>query len=113
MQFVPVNAGRHEQSIEPLIAGTLDIRPHRIADGENPRALDRTAADRLRHSERPLVDRRIRLAGLQHAPAALRIAFGERTGAVDQAFTDMDDKIGIGGDQHQITPHGISSSVAS
>ena len=55
-----------------------------------------------RKPERPIVDRRIGLAGLQHPSAAFGIALGERAGAIDEPFADMHDEIGIGGDHHEI-----------
>ena len=71
------------------------IASTRLCAVSRPRAL-------LRRRHRLLVDRAIRLAGIDHVAALGGIAVGDRAGAIDEMLAALDHDVGIGADHRQL-----------
>ncbi len=82
-----------EQRVEARSRRAGDICFHAVADRQDPALVDRGAAGALRERQGPLVNRRMRLAGVDDRAAKLFIATGQRSGAIDERLTPMDDDV--------------------
>ncbi len=97
-----MDAGGDEQAIDPERDRTLEVGAHRVADRQHA-AMRGVAAARLRRrGHRLVVDRAIRLAGIDHVAALGGIAVRDRAGAVDQVLAALDHDVGIGADHRQL-----------
>src|SRR6516225_7103804 len=97
--FFGVNPRGNEHTIQTQGGGTLEIGPHRITNGEHSligQCLG--VAQSGRGSERELIDRRVRLAAIEHIAAEFGIRIGERAGAIHQRIAALDNDVGIGAD---------------
>src|SRR6516162_8439652 len=97
--FFGVNPRGNEHTIQTQGGGTLEIGPHRIPNGEHSligQCLG--VAQSGRGSERELIDRRVRLAAIEHIAAEFGIRIGERAGAIHQRIAALDNDVGIGAD---------------
>ena len=96
-----MNAARDEQNVEPPRRRAAHVGREAVADGEHPPGL---ASQRLRDdAEREIVDRRMRLAGVGHGAAKRRVIARQRPRAIDEVGPAMDDDVGIGADERQLS----------
>ena len=87
--------------------GHLGAGARYLATARRQHAIERHrggAARRGGRSQRGLIDRRVRLAAIEHFATERRIGIGERAGAIDQGVAALDDHVGIGADHEQRAP---------
>ena len=82
----------------PARAAPSDVRPHAVADREHATLLDRRASNLFSERQRPIVDRRVRLAGVDDRTAELLVSTRERSRAIDESVAAVDHDVRIGAD---------------
>ena len=97
-----MNAPGDEERVESRSGGARDIGLHPVADGEHAALVERRAARPLRKRQRPIIDRRIGLAGVDDRAANLLVPARERAGAIDERLAAMDDDVRIGADHRHV-----------
>ena len=102
----PVNASGDEERVQPRSRRAQDVRPHAVADREHATLLDRRASNLLSKRQRLVVNRRIRLAGVDHRAAELLVSARERSRAIDESVAAVDHDVRIGADhRHAASRH--------
>ena len=82
----------------PARTAPSDVRPHAVPDREHARLLDRRASNVFSERQRPIVDRRVRLARVDNRPAELLVSTRERSRAIDESVAAVDHDVRIGAD---------------
>ena len=85
-----------EQRVEARARSAHDVRFHAVADSDDPILAERRAASPFGKRQRPVINPRVRLAGVDDRSAELFISTRQRSGAVYEVLAAMDDDVRIG-----------------
>jgi hypothetical protein len=103
-----MDAADHEQAVDPHRGGAGDVGAQRLADGERARRQRRNAARGRCRGERGIVDRAVRLAGIEHVAAGAAVEIGDRSSLTQVSQCELDDEIRVGAQHEQLAPaHGL------
>ena len=101
-----MQATRHEDRVETEICGPLHVSADAVTNGQDFAPGNFPPGEPSDGLLGKLVDRPVRLAGIDYLAAILLIEKRECTGAVDKAVASLDQMIWIGADHRELAADG-------
>ena len=85
-----------EQRVQARSLRSGYVRSHTVTDRKHPALFDRGASGAFRKRQCSIVNRRVRLAGIEDPPSELFVSARQRTGAMNERFTPVDNDVRVG-----------------
>ena len=101
-QLFGMDPGRDEQAVDAKFGGAFQIGAHGIPDRQN--SVERNIAPVRREglAQRLLVDRTMRLAGVEHLSSQRPVEVGDGAGTVDEMIAALDHHVRVGAHHVQL-----------